>query len=170
MCLHTVCVRVCCLHACVVAAVLLQAKRAARDAERGFDVAAVRASVHDFVAAGGPGDMMALPPAGKHGSAFTQALAGLYGLKATLQGSGKKRFVMVQGTARSVLPHGKDASKVSPRAGRQAHGNMAASHRMVAFRGALCLHAPACVPLAQCIGSTARSQRGCQQCTVTIRS
>lgn len=61
----------------------MQAKRAARDAERGFDVTAVHVALRDFVVSGG--DMLALPPAGKHGTSFSQQLAGLYGLKATLQ-------------------------------------------------------------------------------------
>ena len=45
----------------------------------------------------------AFPPMNMYGLAFTQKAAGLYGLKASAQGSGRKRFVIVRSTNRTQL-------------------------------------------------------------------
>ena len=42
----------------------------------------------------------AFPPMSSYGTKATQKLAGLYGLRAALQGSGAKRFIMVRGACR----------------------------------------------------------------------
>lgn len=59
----------------------VQAKRAARDAARGFDVAAAVRQLDDWVAA--QGDMLAFDPAGKHGMVSSgdkgQAMVGYQG-------------------------------------------------------------------------------------------
>lgn len=60
-----------------------QAKRAAREAVRGFNVRQVAAQVYDFV--NGGGDVLALEPLGKIGTALAQKIAGIYGLRHSLQ-------------------------------------------------------------------------------------
>lgn len=45
--------------------------------------------------------VQAFPPMNMYGLAFTQKAAGLYGLKSSAQGSGRKRFVIVRSTDRT---------------------------------------------------------------------
>ncbi len=60
-----------------------QAKRAARDAVRGFNVRQLAEQVYDFV--NGGGDVLALEPLGKNATALAQKIAGIYGLRHSLQ-------------------------------------------------------------------------------------
>lgn len=48
-------------------------------------------------------DAQAFPPMNMYGLAFTQKAAGLYGLKSSAQGSGRKRFIIVRSTNRTQL-------------------------------------------------------------------
>jgi len=80
----------------------MQAKRAAREAGRGFEAGHVAARLVEFVASGG--DMMALDPMGKRGLSQTVRMARLLQLKAGIHGSGKKRVVMVACTDRTQEP------------------------------------------------------------------
>ena len=47
--------------------------------------------------------VQAFPPMSLYGLAFTQKAAGLYGLKSSAQGSGRKRFVILTSTSRTQL-------------------------------------------------------------------
>lgn len=51
---------------------MLQAKRAAREAKRGFDARVAVGRLQDFVAR--EGDLMVMEPVGKHGQVGTQSL------------------------------------------------------------------------------------------------
>ncbi|GAB4821153.1 hypothetical protein N2152v2_008199 [Parachlorella kessleri] len=82
----------------------ITAKRAARAAGRGFDLAWVNKELQDLV--GRRGDMKAFPPMGKHECKAVQRLAALYGVTAGLQGSSKMKFVVANVTERSALPQG----------------------------------------------------------------
>ena len=54
--------------------------------------------------------VQAFPPMNMYGLAFTQKAAGLYGLKSSAQGSGRKRFVIVKSTNRTqpLAPEGQE--------------------------------------------------------------
>eukprot|EP00198_Chlamydomonas_reinhardtii_P005592 XP_001694928.1 predicted protein [Chlamydomonas reinhardtii] len=65
----------------------IQAKRSAREAARGFDVMSLVSRIADF------------------------AIAGVYGLRHGLQGSGKKKFLLLQSTDRTKAPDAKTQAK-----------------------------------------------------------
>ncbi|KAL4526522.1 hypothetical protein Ndes2526A_g00968 [Nannochloris sp. 'desiccata'] len=82
----------------------IESKRAGRAVDRGFDLAGINKQLENFVQE--QHDMHAFPPMPKHECRQVQKLAHLYGCKAGVQGSGKKRNVMVVMTARTALPEG----------------------------------------------------------------
>ena len=47
----------------------------------------------------------AFPPMGPYAGALTQKLAGIFGLRSSQQGSGRKRFVIVASTAHTHIPY-----------------------------------------------------------------
>ncbi|CAL5219874.1 g1794 [Coccomyxa viridis] len=79
----------------------VDAKRAARSEGHGFNAPSVVRELESFVQAAG--DIKAFPPMNMYGLAFTQKAAGLYGLKSSAQGSGRKRFIIVRATNRTQL-------------------------------------------------------------------
>ena len=90
---------------------MLEAKRAHRDSA--FDALGVAAQIEAFAAgaasnsSNSAADLLALPPPGgnnKRALKFAVALAGAHGLRATVQGSGRKRFVLVRSTPRACVP------------------------------------------------------------------
>lgn len=82
----------------------IKAKRAARAAGRGFDLAWINKELQEFVDQ--QGDMKAFPPLGKHECKAVQRLAALYGLKTGMQGSSKKKILVASATERTSLPEG----------------------------------------------------------------
>lgn len=60
--------------------------------------------LHKERQAGFPRPAQAFPPMGKFEAQTVQRLAALYGLKHSVQGSGKKRFVVVTATHRTRMP------------------------------------------------------------------
>jgi hypothetical protein len=78
----------------------IESKRAGRAVDRGFDLAGINKQLETFVQE--QHDMHAFPPMPKHECRQVQKLAVLYGCKAGVQGSGKKRRVMVTMTAQTV--------------------------------------------------------------------
>ena len=82
----------------------IEAKRAHRAVDRGFDLASVRSSLDQLMASGH--DVHAFPPMPKQECRQIQKLASLYGLKSGAQGSGKKRRVVVTMTERAAVPSG----------------------------------------------------------------
>ncbi|GIL69955.1 hypothetical protein Vretifemale_798 [Volvox reticuliferus] len=88
----------------------MQAKRAAREAVRGFDVERVAEQIADFVSS--EGDMLALEPLGSYGTAVAQSLAGVYGLKHSIQGARKHKFLLLQPTDRTKAPDEATRDKV----------------------------------------------------------
>ncbi|GIL59127.1 hypothetical protein Vafri_14052 [Volvox africanus] len=88
----------------------MQAKRAAREAVRGFDVVRVAEQIADFVSS--EGDVLALEPLGSYGMAVAQSLAGVYGLKHSVQGARKHKFLLLQPTDRTKAPDEATRAKV----------------------------------------------------------
>ena len=89
----------------------VDARRAARAAARGFDARAAAAALAAFAsraAADGaaPGDLHAFPPLPTAAASRLVKLATLFGVKATLQGSGKRRLVVCAATPRTAPPSG----------------------------------------------------------------
>lgn len=82
----------------------VEARRAARAAARGFDLAGAHSQLREMVAAGR--DAHAFPPMGKHECQQVCRLAALFGCKAGAQGTGKRRMVVVLATNRTALPAG----------------------------------------------------------------
>jgi hypothetical protein len=80
----------------------VEARRAARAAGRGFDLLAVDAVLAAAARAGH--DTAAFPGMGKHECRQVARLAALYGMRATAQGSGKRRLVVAAATPRTALP------------------------------------------------------------------
>jgi len=88
----------------------IMAKRAARAASNGFNLGKVKAELQSMVTS--RGDIHAFPPMGKMEMQLTQRLAALYGLKSSIQGSGKKRFVLVRASQSMCLPRGLKLAEV----------------------------------------------------------
>ena len=94
----------------------VDARRAARASARGFDLRAADAALAAFVsdvAAGRDADVCAFPPLPAAAASRVSKLAALYGLKAGMQGSGKKRVVVALPTQRTALPVGAAAARVA---------------------------------------------------------
>eukprot|EP00884_Botryococcus_braunii_P017831 jgi/Botrbrau1/4731/Bobra.0137s0003.1 len=87
-----------------------KARRAARVQCRGLDIGAVHQQLHDFVVA--RGDLMAIPVVGVYGSSLVVKMAALFGLKCTIQGSGKRKSAMVSSTSRTALPEGDNQARL----------------------------------------------------------
>eukprot|EP00873_Tetraselmis_striata_P043589 jgi/Tetstr1/463853/TSEL_008667.t1 len=82
----------------------IMAKRAARAASKGFDICRVNMELQSFITSGR--DMHAFPSMGKMELHLVQRLASLYGLRSSVQGSGKKRFVMIRSSQSMAIPKG----------------------------------------------------------------
>ncbi|KAL4436842.1 hypothetical protein ABPG75_003981 [Micractinium tetrahymenae] len=113
----------------------MEAKRAARAAARGFDLAWVNRQLEEFVAR--QGDLQAFGPCGKHEGKAVARLAALYGCRTSLQGSkSNRKLVMVSSTPRTCLPQGADllaisqilaAQSAAERTGASMDGRLAAA-------------------------------------------
>eukprot|EP00899_Mesostigma_viride_P015015 jgi/Mesvir1/23514/Mv18220-RA.1 len=90
----------------------MEAKRAQRMAARGFDLDAVNKSLRRFVAS--QEDMWGgQAPRGKPEMAQVTRVARLYRLQVSLQGSGKKRILIVRRTRTTCMPEGEMAASLT---------------------------------------------------------
>mmetsp|Transcript_4941 Transcript_4941/g.13804 ORF Transcript_4941/g.13804 Transcript_4941/m.13804 type:complete len:669 (-) Transcript_4941:79-2085(-) len=80
------------------------AKRASRATSRGFNLAHIQADLTTMVVENG--DLHAFPPMGKMEMHSVQRLSTLYGLRSSIQGSGKKKFLLVRSSERMAVPTG----------------------------------------------------------------
>lgn len=113
----------------------MEAKRAARAASRGFDLAWINRQLEEFVAR--QGDMEVFGPLGKHEGKAVARLAAIYGCCASLQGSkSNRKLVVVSSTPRTCLPQGPDllaigqilaAQTAAERSGAAMDGRLAAA-------------------------------------------
>ncbi|GAQ80366.1 hypothetical protein KFL_000520390 [Klebsormidium nitens] len=87
----------------------IERKRAQRAAGKGLDLNAVDQALAALVASGG--DMHAFSPMDPRCRKLVHQLAAVYGLKSGSQGSGKKRFTVVQRTRHTAPPQGEAVLK-----------------------------------------------------------
>lgn len=85
---------------------MMALKRRERMLHRGVDLQKINSKLHQMVLDGA--DMLSLQPMHSRDCSQVQRLAGIYRLRSSCQGSGKKRFVTVTKTQHTAMPSASD--------------------------------------------------------------